>query len=40
VVTVSSSVLGMLRHFTELENIFRAIIDQTLSGRGALTYDN
>ena len=33
-------VIGMRRHFTELEDIFRAITDQTLSGRGALTYDN
>ena len=33
-------VIGMRRHFTGLEDIFRAITDQTLSGRGALTYDN
>src|SRR5437667_333590 len=33
-------VIGMRRHFTELEDIFRAITDQTLSGRGALTYDS
>jgi D-arabinose 1-dehydrogenase-like Zn-dependent alcohol dehydrogenase len=33
-------VIGMRTHFTGLEDIFRAITDQTLSGRGALTYDN
>jgi D-arabinose 1-dehydrogenase-like Zn-dependent alcohol dehydrogenase len=27
-------VIGMRRHFTGLEDIFQAITDQTLSGRG------
>jgi propanol-preferring alcohol dehydrogenase len=32
-------VIGMRKHFTEVESIFDAIIDEKLLGRGALTYD-
>jgi propanol-preferring alcohol dehydrogenase len=33
-------VVGARRHFTEVEDLFSAIVDKTLLGRGALTYDN
>ena len=32
-------VVGMRTHFTEVETIFASIVDQTLLGRGAVTYD-
>ncbi len=32
-------VVGMRRHFTEVESIFDAIVEEKLLGRGALTYD-
>jgi propanol-preferring alcohol dehydrogenase len=32
-------VIGMRTHFTEVESIFGAIIEEKLLGRGALTYD-
>ena len=36
---VVKPVVGMRTHFTEIENIFEAIVDEKLLGRGALTYD-
>lgn len=32
-------VIGMRKHFTEVESIFDAIVDEKLLGRGALTYE-
>jgi propanol-preferring alcohol dehydrogenase len=36
---VVKPVVGMRRHFTEVEAIFEAILNEKLLGRGALTYD-
>lgn len=36
---VIKPVVGMRTHFTEVESIFAAIVNQTLLGRGAVTYD-
>lgn len=36
---VIKPVVGQRAHFTEVEKIFGSIMDQTLLGRGALTYD-
>jgi len=32
-------VIGMRKHFTDVESIFDAIVDEKLLGRGALTYE-
>ena len=36
---VIKPVVGMTRHFSEIENIFDAIKNETLLGRGSLSYD-
>jgi propanol-preferring alcohol dehydrogenase len=36
---VIKPVVGMTRHFSEIENIFDAIKDETLLGRGSLSYE-
>lgn len=36
---VVKPVIGMRKHFTEIESIFESILDEKLLGRGALTYD-
>ena len=36
---VIQPVIGMRKHFTEVESIFDAIVEEKLLGRGALTYD-
>jgi propanol-preferring alcohol dehydrogenase len=36
---VIQPVIGMRQHFTEVETIFDAILEEKLLGRGALTYE-